>query len=452
MTQDRPQPRRRLLLRNLDFSQKLLVATILLAVGAGYLGALANLFQQHAGADGVATIKFDELYDSVKTKGAVATLNRVADSLGKQDVIRVYHGSGSTRMEAALNGTMMEKAPDLERSVLIEWSRLPEPIRKRTYQDGLPTKAKKDDPNAPTQLEMALKGSMKSKILEELAGKPEEADATQKALADGLNQMLIGWSHLSADLRKQAYEQGVPLKESGVGDLDAFVAAAKANKLAELKGREPIIKDTVQNNCVTCHAPGADDKAEKYPLGSLAELEKFCVPASTTPEPDFAVLASLLGPDAKKDAFTNVKRSPLVTDILKQHCTKCHASGSNDAQARNLPLATFDEVNGYCEKDRGMSFKQLALSTHVHLLGFSVLFAVTGFLFSLTSYPGLVRVVFVPWTLFFQIIEIVCWWLAKLDSLFAIAIFYLGPIVGIGLGIQLLGTLLDLIFRRRTAD
>ncbi len=69
-------------------------------------------------------------------------------------------------------------------------------------------------------------------------------------------------------------------------------------------------------------------------------------------------------------------------------------------------------------------------------------------MFSLTSFPTFVRAVFVPWTLFFQVIEICCWWLAKSHVGFAYAIFYLGPLIGLGLGVQLLGTFIDLLIRR----
>jgi hypothetical protein len=93
--------------------------------------------------------------------------------------------------------------------------------------------------------------------------------------------------------------------------------------------------------------------------------------------------------------------------------------------------------------------KALALTTHVHLLGFSVLFAMTGFLFSLTEFPWAMRLFFVPFTLAAQLVEIACWWLAKVDVVYAKMIFYLGPLVGLGLVVQSAGVLLDLLLRRR---
>jgi hypothetical protein len=58
------------------------------------------------------------------------------------------------------------------------------------------------------------------------------------------------------------------------------------------------------------------------------------------------------------------------------------------------------------------------------------------------------RLIFVPLTLTAQLVEIACWWLAKADVVFAKAIFYLGPVVAVGLLVQAVGILVDLAFRR----
>ncbi|HEY1860828.1 MAG TPA: hypothetical protein VGG61_10765, partial [Gemmataceae bacterium] len=95
----------------------------------------------------------------------------------------------------------------------------------------------------------------------------------------------------------------------------------------------------------------------------------------------------------------------------------------------------------------GMSLAKLAQSTHVHLLGFAVLWCLTGLLFAFTSYPAFIRAVFGPWTLIAQVADIACWWLAGDNPRFADAIMVTGGLVGLGLAIQLVGTSLDL-FRR----
>ncbi|MFO0947404.1 MAG: hypothetical protein U1D30_15965 [Planctomycetota bacterium] len=322
-------PRQRLTLRNLDLPQKVLVLTILATIGLGYLGALANLFSQVAGADGRQTVELTDFTKTYREKGLGGLLQEIQNSLGMDDVIRTYHGlgAGTTRLEAALNGTM------------------------------------------------------RTKMLEYYSS-DENPDEETKKQAEQDRQALIAWSHLPFDRREKAYEEGVPLGANGAIDWKAFEVFFQ-----EKKG----------------------DEGEKPEL------------------------------------------SPIIADAFNNACVSCHSAAGDD-QARSLPLETFREIDSYCVEDRGMSYKQLALTTHVHLLGFSVLFAMTGFLFSLTSYSRLLRLIFVPWTLFFQLLEIVCWWGAKTDVLFAKAIFYLGPLVGIGLGVQILGTFIDLVIRRPDRD
>ena len=63
-----------------------------------------------------------------------------------------------------------------------------------------------------------------------------------------------------------------------------------------------------------------------------------------------------------------------------------------------------------------MSLEKLAQSSHVHLLGFAVLFGFTGLLFALTSYPAPLRFVLAPLVLLAQVADIACWWLARIDG------------------------------------
>ena len=139
----------------------------------------------------------------------------------------------------------------------------------------------------------------------------------------------------------------------------------------------------------------------------------------------------------------------IVKETLDAYCVRCHKpTGGAEEAAAGIPLTTFAEVDRYCVEDRGISPKRLALVTHVHLLGFAVLFGTTGLLFSMTDWPRWSRLAIAPFTLTAQLVEISCWWLAKLDPFFAKMIFLIGPLVGLGLLIQLAGTFLDLALRR----
>ncbi|HVJ79626.1 MAG TPA: hypothetical protein VNC50_01040, partial [Planctomycetia bacterium] len=313
--------RPRLKLRNLDVSQKLLVLVILATVGGGYLAALANLFAQHSEADGRATVKLEDLPRVVRTEGVGKAIAKLQDSLGMQDVIRRYHGTGSlTRMEAE------------------------------------------------------LEGGMKMMIEEKLVD--DEGDKTEnRKEAEALRRMLIDWVRLSPDQRKSTYETGVPVDDDGHAILPS--AVKKTPKEADLV--------------------------------------------------------------------------PKIKETFDTYCARCHKVGGVDETAANFPLDSFPAIEKYSVVDNGVSIKSLALTTHVHLLGFSVLFAMTGFLFSMTDFPALLRILVAPTTLALQIAEIACWWMAKADVFYAKMIFYLGPAVGAFLLIQIGGALLDLLFRRPEA-
>ncbi|QDU59900.1 hypothetical protein Pan216_07330 [Planctomycetes bacterium Pan216] len=323
---------RRIELRNIGWPQKLLVIVILMTVGFGYLGALANLFAQHAAADGDQTIELDDFASVYRSKGLGGLVSEISHSLGVQDVIDTYHGSPHVNLlQAALEGTMKD--------MILEYS-----------FDG------------------------------------EDTSDEDRVYAEESRQMLIDWSNLDPVLREKAYDEGIIMdEETGSPKLDEFVALFGVDTpetIEQRKGIElqPMISETLENNCVICHSEGSDPQAQK------------------------------------------------------------------------MPLTDFHEVSIYFEVDEGIPLKQLALTTHVHLLGFSVLFAMTGFLLSLTSWPVAFRLIFVPWTLFFQVLEISFWWLAKLHVIFAWGIFILGPVIGIGLLIQIFGTFLDILIRRPDPD
>ena len=308
-----PTPARRWKLRNLDVPQKLLVGVIVGTVLGGYLAALVNVFAQHANADGKSKIEIEQFISTYKRDGFFALVDNIQQSLGMDDVIRHYHGTGG--------GTLLQVALDTTMKTMIE-----------------------------------------EKIVQDQGRTPESLKQ-----AEALRQMLIKWSLLPEDLRKTTYEEGSPVDDDGIAILDA-IKQANPDKAT-------VVKDTFQAYCVGCHSPNG--KARQYSLVDLSSVSKYCV---------------------------------------------VHT---------------------------GVSAKALALTTHVHLLGFSVLFAMTGFLFSLTEFPWAVRLVFVPLTLTAQLVEIACWWLAKVDVFYAKMIFYLGPLVGLGLLIQSAGILIDLVFRRR---
>jgi len=143
-----------------------------------------------------------------------------------------------------------------------------------------------------------------------------------------------------------------------------------------------------------------------------------------------------------------------VRTLLTTRCAGCHKDGREKSE---FPLTTYQEISEYlvvpegitvpegadgawCVSSRQISREKLAQSTHAHLLSFAMLFTLTGFVFSFTSYPSCIRFFLAPIVLLSQVADVSCWWLARIDGPgihFAKAIMITGGIVGCGLALQI---------------
>jgi hypothetical protein len=101
----------------------------------------------------------------------------------------------------------------------------------------------------------------------------------------------------------------------------------------------------------------------------------------------------------------------------------------------------------WVRSSKQISVEALTQSTHAHLLSFAVLFTLTGLTFAFTSHPGLLRGTLGPIVLVAQVLDIACWWLARVPDygpIFANAIVGTGSVVGIGLMLQIVLSLLNM--------
>lgn len=139
----------------------------------------------------------------------------------------------------------------------------------------------------------------------------------------------------------------------------------------------------------------------------------------------------------------------LIKTLIEKRCADCHSADGRDAAATNFPLDTYDRLKPYVKVDSGggMSLNKLAQSTHVHLLGFSMLYGLTGLIFAFTSFPCWLRVILGPFTLIAQVVDISMWWLARYDPIYAQAIAVTGGLVAIGLFLQIILSLFDMFNR-----
>lgn len=128
-----------------------------------------------------------------------------------------------------------------------------------------------------------------------------------------------------------------------------------------------------------------------------------------------------------------------IASIFEARCGRCHAEGTS-GKASQFPLDNWEQIRDYCEVETaagGMSLKKLAQTTHVHLLGFAMLYCLTGLTLTLTSYPGWIKAPLGVWPLIAQVVDISFWWLGRMDPMYARFIVYTGSAVALGLMLQI---------------
>jgi hypothetical protein len=135
-----------------------------------------------------------------------------------------------------------------------------------------------------------------------------------------------------------------------------------------------------------------------------------------------------------------------IQTLFQERCATCHTDGG---EAQNFPLTKFAEIKKYIPvTSTGMSLEKLAQTTHVHLLGFSMLYGLTGLILAFSSYPRFLRILLCPLPLLAQVADISFWWLARLPEpygpQFAQAIVFSGAVVAVGLLLHIVLSLFNL--------
>jgi len=104
-----------------------------------------------------------------------------------------------------------------------------------------------------------------------------------------------------------------------------------------------------------------------------------------------------------------------VEPILAKDCISCHM-----ANARSIPpLTSFPNVQEVTQGDTGTSIDDLAETSHIHLLGTSMIFLLTGAIFAFSETPVWFRVFLVVVPYLAILMDIGSWWFTKyLDPVF----------------------------------
>jgi hypothetical protein len=131
-----------------------------------------------------------------------------------------------------------------------------------------------------------------------------------------------------------------------------------------------------------------------------------------------------------------------IEPILTQKCGICHSAQSGLPIS---PLASFEDVQKVTTTDTGLSLLQLARVSHIHLFGISMMFVLTGAIFSLSATPIWFRVTVLVVPYLAIIMDIGSWWATKYyDPVFAYIVIIGGAFMGLAMACQILVSLWDM--------
>jgi mono/diheme cytochrome c family protein len=176
--------------------------------------------------------------------------------------------------------------------------------------------------------------------------------------------------------------------------------------------------------------------------------DKFCLPDDLAKRP---MTEKFL---VEEDGQVAEPRMVKIKAILEGRCARCHNPGGEDGAAAQYPLDTYANLKKYVsvQTASAMSLPKLAQTTHVHLLGFAMLYGLTGLILSFSTYPRFLRVLLCPLPLVAQVVDISFWWLARLPEphgpTFARAIVVSGGVVAVGLALHILLSLFNLFSKK----
>lgn len=117
---------------------------------------------------------------------------------------------------------------------------------------------------------------------------------------------------------------------------------------------------------------------------------------------------------AREGAPSNEWDSKFKT-VFDTHCTACHNAGSS------LPdFSKLENVQQRAVMDTGISFTSLTKVSHIHLFGIAFIFMLMGAIFVFAvgiPEPLKATLIMIPFA--FLIIDVISWWLTKLNPKFA---------------------------------
>jgi hypothetical protein len=165
------------------------------------------------------------------------------------------------------------------------------------------------------------------------------------------------------------------------------------------------------------------------------------VPSSTRLETALGPMSTMASPDERNRIFKWIHAGApqngyaAVAPIFKKECLLCHNPQNNYSIP---PLTSYEEVKKLVKTNTGENIIELARFSHIHRFGISLIFMITGSIFTLSETPVWVRVTLVVIPYLTIVMDIGSWWLTKyLDPAFAYVVLIGGAGMGIALAAQI---------------
>jgi hypothetical protein len=131
---------------------------------------------------------------------------------------------------------------------------------------------------------------------------------------------------------------------------------------------------------------------------------------------------------------------PTIQAILAQKCGTCHSG-----QPGLSPITSFEDVKKLTQIDTGLSLLQLSRVSHVHLFGISIIFFLTGVIFSLSETPIWFRIAALVIPYLAIVMDIGSWWATKYYSpVFAYTVMIGGALMGLSMACQIFVSLWEM--------
>jgi hypothetical protein len=206
-----------------------------------------------------------------------------------------------------------------------------------------------------------------------------------------------------------------------------YLSALSYLFLVDVEPHRETGKGVVEGISAKYHGSTSGTRLEAVLKGTMAD--------KLTPEEREQVFLWIRG-GATADGYAKVR--PLLT----QKCGTCHRPQSGLPIS---PLTTFEEVQKVTKVDTGLSLLQLARVSHIHLFGISILFVLTGAIFSLSATPLWFRVAVLVVPYLAIIMDIGSWWATKYyDPVFAYIVLFGGAFMGLAMACQILISLWEM--------